>query len=41
MTGGAPDAVVVGGGLLGSAIGYGLAVRGLRVTVLDEGDVAY
>lgn len=35
------DAIVVGGGLLGSAIGYGLARQGLRCIILDEGDVAY
>ncbi|MGH8662994.1 MAG: NAD(P)/FAD-dependent oxidoreductase [Burkholderiales bacterium] len=34
------DAIVVGGGLVGSAIGYGLACEGLRPVVLDEGDVA-
>jgi glycine/D-amino acid oxidase-like deaminating enzyme len=34
------DAVVVGGGLVGAAVAYGLALRGLQVTVLDEGDVA-
>jgi hydrogen cyanide synthase HcnC len=35
------DVAVVGGGLLGSAIGWGLAKVGQRVVVLDEGDVAY
>ncbi len=35
------DAVIVGGGLLGSAIGFGLARRGLRCAILDEGDIAY
>ena len=35
------DAVVVGGGLVGSAIAYGLAERGLGVVVLDEGDRAF
>ncbi len=34
------DVAVVGGGLVGSAIGYGLARRGLRVAVCDEGDGA-
>ena len=34
------DVVVVGGGLLGSATGYGLARRKLKVAVIDEGDVA-
>lgn len=32
------DAVVVGAGLVGSAIAYGLVRIGLRVGVLDEGD---
>ncbi len=35
------DIAIVGGGLVGSAIGYGLARAGHRVAVLDEGDVAY
>ena len=35
------DMAVIGGGLLGSAIGWGLARAGQRVAVLDEGDVAY
>lgn len=35
------DAVVIGGGLVGSAVAYGLADAGLSVAVLDEGDVAY
>jgi glycine/D-amino acid oxidase-like deaminating enzyme len=34
------DTIVVGGGLVGSAIAYGLAKAGLRAVVLDEGDVA-
>lgn len=34
------DAVVVGGGIVGSCIAFGLAERGLRVAVLDEGDRA-
>lgn len=34
------DLAVLGGGMLGSAIGYGCAIRGARVAVLDEGDVA-
>ena len=34
------DAAVVGGGLLGAAIAWGLARAGQRVAVLDEGDVA-
>jgi glycine/D-amino acid oxidase-like deaminating enzyme len=35
------DVVVVGGGLVGAAVGYGLADQGLRVTILDEGDDAF
>jgi hydrogen cyanide synthase HcnC len=35
------DAIVIGGGLVGTAIGYGLARAGLRTALLDEGDVAY
>ena len=35
------DAIVIGGGMLGSAIGYGLVREGLATAVLDEGDVAY
>ena len=35
------DFAVIGGGLVGSAIAWGLAREGKRVVVLDEGDVAY
>ncbi|MEO7057973.1 MAG: FAD-dependent oxidoreductase [Caldimonas sp.] len=35
------DVAVIGGGLVGSAIAWGLARKGQRVAVLDEGDVAY
>jgi hydrogen cyanide synthase HcnC len=35
------DAIVIGGGLVGSAIAYGLAREGLRVALVDEGDVAH
>lgn len=35
------DAIVIGGGLVGMAIGYGLVRAGLAVVLLDEGDVAY
>ena len=35
------DIAVVGGGLVGAAIAYGLAGRGLKPVVVDEGDVAY
>jgi glycine/D-amino acid oxidase-like deaminating enzyme len=35
------DAIVIGGGLVGAAIGYGLARAGLGVALLDEGDIAF
>src|SRR5579864_6140406 len=35
------DVAVIGGGLLGAAIAWGLAREGQRVAVLDEGDVAF
>ena len=35
------DFAVIGGGLVGAAIGWGLARRGRRVAMLDEGDIAY
>jgi glycine/D-amino acid oxidase-like deaminating enzyme len=35
------DAVVIGGGLIGSAIAYGLLGAGLKTALIDEGDVAY
>lgn len=35
------DTLVVGGGVVGSAIAYGLAVAGERVVLLDEGDEAF
>ncbi|MBM09304.1 MAG: FAD-dependent oxidoreductase [Magnetovibrio sp.] len=35
------DVIVVGGGLLGSAISYGLAHQGLSTAIIDEGDTAY
>jgi hydrogen cyanide synthase HcnC len=35
------DFAVIGGGLVGIAIAWGLARLGRRVAVLDEGDVAY
>lgn len=34
------DIAIIGGGLVGSAIAYGLAQRGLKVAVCDEGDGA-
>ena len=36
-----PDIAVIGGGLLGASIAYGLARTGAGVCVLDEGDIAY
>jgi hydrogen cyanide synthase HcnC len=35
------DAIVVGGGLVGAAIAYGLVEQGLTTLLLDEGDVAH
>ncbi len=35
------DAIVVGGGLVGSALAYGLQRQGLSTLMLDEGDIAY
>lgn len=35
------DTLVVGGGVVGLSIGYGLAATGERVRVLDEGDDAF
>ena len=35
------DAIVIGGGLVGSAIGYGLAGAGIKTAILDEGDIAF
>lgn len=34
------DLAVLGGGMVGSAIAYGCALRGARVALLDEGDTA-
>lgn len=34
------DLAIIGGGMVGSAIGFGCAERGARVAILDEGDVA-
>ena len=38
---GQADIVVVGGGLVGAAIGHGLARGGAKVVLLDEGDIAF
>lgn len=35
------DLIVIGGGLVGSAVAYGAARQGARVTLLDEGDQAF
>lgn len=35
------DTLVIGGGLVGAAIAYGLSREGEKVAVLDEGDVAF
>lgn len=38
---GRSDVLVVGGGLVGCSIAYGLARGGRQVTILDEGDAAF
>lgn len=35
------DVIVIGGGLVGAAIAWGLTGQGLRPVLLDEGDVAF
>jgi glycine/D-amino acid oxidase-like deaminating enzyme len=35
------DTLVIGGGLVGAAIAYGLARRGVSTILIDEGDVAF
>jgi hydrogen cyanide synthase HcnC len=35
------DVAIIGGGLVGSAIAFGLRALGSRLALLDEGDVAY
>ena len=37
----AHDVIVIGAGLVGGALAFGLAGRGLRVAMLDEDDAAY
>lgn len=36
-----PEVIVIGGGLVGSAIAFGLQSAGTRTLMLDEGDVAF
>ena len=36
-----PDVIVIGGGLVGSAVAYGLARKGAQVLVVDEGNDAF
>ena len=40
VPGGRYDVLVIGGGMLGSAIAYGCATRGARTLLLDGGDLA-
>jgi glycine/D-amino acid oxidase-like deaminating enzyme len=35
------DVIIIGGGLVGSALAHGLVKAGASVTILDEGDVAF
>lgn len=35
------DTLVIGGGILGTAIAFGLAGHGDRVSLIDEGDDAF
>ena len=35
------ETVVIGGGLVGTAVAYGLAGRGVETALIDEGDVAH
>ena len=35
------DVIVIGGGLVGTAVAYGLGQLGKNITVLDEGDDAF
>ncbi len=37
----ASDFIIIGGGLVGSALSHGLLKAGASVTILDEGDVAF
>jgi glycine/D-amino acid oxidase-like deaminating enzyme len=38
---GSADYAVIGGGIVGAAVSYGLAKAGERVALLDEGDIAF
>ena len=38
--GGSPDAVVIGGGLIGSSIAFHLAQAGVRTLLIEQGDLA-
>ena len=40
-TGGGCEYAVIGGGLVGMAVAWGLAQRGRSVTVFDQGDLAF
>ena len=35
------DVLVIGGGMVGSAVAFGIAEKGARVVMLDEGDRAF
>src|ERR1700758_5253181 len=37
----ASDVIVIGGGLVGSAVAYGMAREEARVLIIDEGDDAF
>lgn len=41
MTARGCDVIVIGGGLVGAAIGHGLRGQGLDTVLLDEGDIAF
>lgn len=41
IAGRSPDFAIVGGGLVGAAVAWGLARAGQRVALLDEGDIAF
>ena len=35
------DVVIIGGGIIGCAIAYNLALRGVAVTLVDKGPIGY